>query len=81
MTKTSKENHVTLKRVPCINYPLCFQKNTVGIRTLVDSGSEVNAIILTYAAKLGLKVWKTNIRAQKIDGSTLDTFEMVLPDF
>ena len=36
---------------------------------------------LTYAAKLGLKVRKTDIGAQQIDGSTLKTFEMVLADF
>ena len=35
----------------------------------------------TYAAKLGLKVRKTNIRAQKIDSSILKTFEIVLTDF
>ena len=34
-----------------------------------------------YAAKLGLQVRKTDIGAQKIDGSTLETFEMVLADF
>ena len=34
-----------------------------------------------FARKLGLKVWKTNIEAQKIDGSTLKTFEMVIADF
>lgn len=31
-----------------------------------------------YAAKLGLKVQKTNIKAQKIDGSILNIFRMVL---
>ena len=34
-----------------------------------------------YTAKLGLKIQEINIRAQKIDGSTLDTFRMVLADF
>ena len=33
------------------------------------------------ARKLGFKIWKTNIRAQKIDGSALETFEMVIADF
>ena len=31
--------------------------------------------------KLGLKVRLTNVRAQKIDGFTLETFEMVLASF
>ena len=34
-----------------------------------------------YTAKLGLQVQKANIGAQKIDGSTLETFGMVLADF
>ena len=34
-----------------------------------------------HAKNLGLKVWKTNIGVQKIDGFTLETFEMVIVDF
>ena len=34
-----------------------------------------------YASKLGLKVRPTNVEAQKIDGSTLETFGMVLASF
>ena len=36
---------------------------------------------LDYAWKLRLKIWKTNIGAQKIDGSALETFEIVIADF
>ena len=79
VTQTNKE--VTLKRVPYIYYPLCFRKDTIGVRALVDSGNEINTMTPTYVAKLGLQVRKTDIRAQKIDGSTLETFEMVLADF
>ena len=35
----------------------------------------------TYATKLGLKIRKIDIKAQKIDGSILETFGMVLADF
>ena len=35
----------------------------------------------TYAEKLGLKTWKTNVGAQKIDGSALETFGIVIADF
>ena len=35
----------------------------------------------TYAKKLGLKTRKTNVGAQKIDGSVLKTFGMVIADF
>ena len=34
-----------------------------------------------FARKLGLQIWKTNIGVQKIDGSALETFGMVIADF
>ena len=34
-----------------------------------------------YAWKLGFKIRKTNVGAQKINGSALETFEMVIADF
>ena len=34
-----------------------------------------------YVKKLGLYIWKTNVGAQKIDGSTLKTFGIVIADF
>ena len=34
-----------------------------------------------YAKSLSLKTWKTNVRAQKIDGSALETFGMLIADF
>ena len=36
---------------------------------------------LNYARKLGLKIQKTNVGAQKIDGSALETFGMVIANF
>ena len=48
---------------------------------MLDSGSEVNAISPAYAKRLGLKTRKTNVGAQKIDGSALETFGMVIADF
>ena len=36
---------------------------------------------LAYAQKLGLRIRKTDVRAQKIDGLSLDTFEMVIVGF
>ena len=70
-------------RVPCIHYPIPFQKDQgqEQVRALLDSGSEVNAMSPVYAKRLGVKTWKTNIGAQKIDGSALKTFGMVIADF
>ena len=36
---------------------------------------------LAYTAKLDLTIWKTSIKAQKIDGSSLETYGMVLARF
>ena len=70
-----------LERVSCIHYLLRFQKTLWEIRALINSGKEIKAMTSAYTAKLSLKVRKTNIGAQKIDGSTLETFGMVLADF
>ena len=68
-------------RVFCIYYPVWFQKNEEQVRALLDSSSKVNAISLAYAKRLGFKTQKTNVEAQKIDGSALETFGMVIADF
>ena len=48
---------------------------------MLDSGSEVNAMSLAYTKRLGLKTRKTNVGAQKINGSALKTFGMVIANF
>ena len=67
--------------MPCIHYPLRFCKDTTGVRALIDSGSEVNAMSPAYTLKLDLKVYHTNVGAQKVDGFTLEIFEMVPHSF
>ena len=79
MTKTSNEDDLALQRVLCVHYLICFKKKEV--RALIDSSSEINAISLAYASRLGLQVYCTDIGAQKTDGSTFQTFEMVLANF
>ena len=78
MPVTDNDEEVVV-RVPCIYYPIQFQEEQ--IRALLNSGSEVNVINLDYARKLRLKIQKTNIGAQKIDGSALKTFGMVIANF
>lgn len=51
------------------------------LKPLSDSGNEVNVTTPTYTAKWGLVTQKTDIEAQKIDGSTLVTDGMVLAGF
>ena len=83
VTEVSKKNQeVILDRVPCIHYPMQFRKDKKAtIQALINSGSKVNAITPAYAKQLGLQVRKTNVGAQKIDGSSLWTFEMVIAGF
>ena len=48
---------------------------------MVDSWSKVNAIHPTFAKQLGLPIRPTDVEAQKIDGTTLDTYGMVVAAF
>ena len=78
-------------RVPYFYYSVCFQEDQRQknqgqegqeyVRALLISGSKINTLSPAYIKKLGLKTWKTNIGVQKIDSSTLETFEMVIADF
>ena len=70
-----------LTRIPCIRYPITFRKKSVPLLALFNSGSEVNAIYPTFARELGLSIRTTNIGAQKIDGTMLNTFRMVVVAF
>ena len=71
-----------LKHVSCIYYLVQFKSiNKTQVQTLIDLGSEINAITPAYVSKLDLRVHHTNIEAQKIDSSILKTFKMVLASF
>lgn len=43
--------------------------------------TEINALTPAYASKLDLKVYCTDVKAQKIDSSTFKTFGMILVSF
>ena len=47
---------------------------------MFDSGSEVNVMNLAFTRKLGFHICKINVGAQKIDGSALKIFGMVIAD-
>ena len=82
VTEASKEDDVILDWVPCIYYPLRFYKDKKNKAwALIDFGSKVNAMTPAYVSKLGLRVRQTNFGAQKVNGSILKTFEMVLASF
>ena len=81
VTEASQENDVFLDWVLYICYPIWFKKSKVQVQALINSDSKVNVMTSGYALKLGLKVCLTNIRVQKIDSSTLETFKIVLAKF
>ena len=59
-----------------------FQKDKREIiQALINFGNKINAMTPSYAKKLGLRTQKTDIKAQKIDGSLLKTYEMVIAVF
>ena len=73
---------IVLDWVPCIHYPVQFQKDKgATIWALIDLRSKVNAMTLAYAKQLGLQVQRTDVEAQKIDGSLFRTFGMVIAGF
>ena len=82
MASASKEAlKVILDWVPCVYYPVQFRKDKEIIQALISFSSEVNAMTSAYTKKLGLRVQKTDVGAQKNDGSSLDTLEMVIAGF
>ena len=81
-TSTTGARKEALERVPCIYYPVQFKDmDRAPVQALIDSGSEVNAIHPFFVKQLGLSIRPTNVGAQKIDGTTLDTHGMVVAAF
>ncbi len=75
---TDKKTEEELERIPCIRYPVTFKDQS---KALLDTGSKVNAMSQAFAQQLGLKICKTNVGAQKIDGTILETYGMVVSTF
>ena len=48
---------------------------------LFDSGTEVNAIYLNFVRELELSIKPMDVGVQKIEGTILDTFKMVVTNF
>ena len=51
------------------------------VSALFDSSTEFNTIYLTFATKLSLLIIRIDIEAQKIDSTTLDTYEILVVVF
>ena len=70
-----------LKRILFINYPVQFKKNTAEVWTLIDVKIEINVMVPAYTKKLSFQMQKTDVGAQKIDRSILETYSMVIASF
>ena len=75
VTEKRKEE---LEQKPCIQYSVTFKDQT---EALLDSKSKINAMSQAYANQLGLTIKKTNIGAQKINGTILETYKIVVSTF
>ena len=92
VTKNSEEAILVsakeLEQVMCIQYHIVFPDNIIQdssalnlLLALLNSGSKVNTIHLTFAEKLGFAMQTTNIGTKKIDGTAFETFEIVVVVF
>ena len=70
---------VNLARVPCIRYLINIGKKSVS--ALLDSISKVNAVHPAFAKELGLFIRPTDVGVQKIDGTMLETYGIVVAAF
>ena len=71
-----------LECIPYIYYSVQFKdRNETQVQALIDSRSEVNAIHPSFAKQLGLPIRLIDIRKQKIDGTMLNTYGMVIAAF
>ncbi len=57
-----------LEQISCIWYSVIFKDYT---EALLDLKSKINIISQVFDYYLGLKIWKTNVRAQNIDSPSL----------
>lgn len=80
MIKASKKG-LFLERVLYIYYLLRFQKNNLGTKIFIDTYCDINTMTLLITLKAGLKAYYIDIKAHKIESSTLKIFEIVLSIF
>lgn len=79
MIEANKE--AILEHISYIQYLVGFRKDKVDLQALLNLDSKINTINPAYAKKLRLQVRPTNVEAQKIDGSYLNTFERIIVGF
>lgn len=82
MTDIKWDDVIVSERVSYIHYLIQLQKREKEVsRTLTESSSKVNARTPAYAKQLDLQIRQPNIRAQKMDSSSLETFKRLIASF
>ena len=78
-----REKALSLEYILCIYYWVYFKKDTnkTQVQVLIDLESEVNAIYPTLVKESGLSIKPIDVKAEKIDGNTLNTYEIVVAAF
>ena len=86
--KTTLVSAKELEHVICIQSPIVFPGGVTQdglaldpILVLHNSSNEVNAMHPASVKKLGIVVQTTKLGAQKIDGTTFETYGMVVAAF
>ena len=64
-----------------IYYRIQFKKNKTQVQALINLESEVNASYLSFTKQLSLPIRPIDVGTQKIDGTTLDTYAIVVAVF
>ena len=77
----SEGEYPNLAQVLYIRYFITFRKKSMLVLALLDSGNKVNTIYSIFARELRLSIRTTDVGVQKIDGTMLDTFGMVVAAF
>lgn len=70
---------LSLQKVFYIKY--LVQISDSNVRTLIDLGSEINAITPTYLTKLDLVIRSTNVTAQRINSILLKIYGIIIARF
>ena len=81
-TSTTGAREEALEYVSYMQYPVQFKDMSKAQgQDLIDSGSEVNTIPPTFVKQLGLPIRPKDVGVQKIDGTMLNTYRMVVAAF
>ena len=77
--KSKSEYPKNLTQVPCICYPTNFRKKS--LLALFDLSSKVNVVHPAFAKELGFFIRLTDVGVQKINGTILNVYRIVVASF